>query len=115
MTRRDKEVVIDEVWDDDRVQSFLNLEPFETDVNPDFFVLWKSYQSMRAGDFRRLLRFFTEAGRDLDARNEWGQTLAEFISTHRHAGEFIDALIAAGATPPSTRSADDTGTEETAR
>lgn len=99
-TRPDKKQIIDEVWDDDRVRSFLHREGPDPRLDGDFFVLWKAYQSMRENDFRRFLHFFVEAGRDVDARNEHGETLAEMILSHRHAGPFIDALVAAGATPP---------------
>lgn len=104
-SRPDKQKVIDEIWDDARVRSFLDVEPApasgnEPVMDPDFYCLWRAYQGMRAGDFRRLLRFFVDAGRNLDAVNENGETLATFIAPHRHAGEFIDALEAMGATPP---------------
>lgn len=103
-TRPDKKQIIDEVWDDARVKSFLQKEGPDPSLSGDFFVLWKAYQSMRENDFRRFLRFFVQEGRDLDASNEHGQTLAEMILSHRHAGPFIDALIAAGATPPTKQS-----------
>lgn len=99
-TRPDKLKVIDEIWDDDRVGSFLHADPGDTGLDPDFFVLWKAYQGMRVGDFRRFLTLFTSAGHDLDAVNEQGETLATFIAPHRHAGDFIDALVAAGARAP---------------
>lgn len=104
-SRPDKEKVIDEIWDDARVRSFLDVEPVaasgdEPEMDPDFFCLWQAYQGMRVGDFRRFLRFFVDAGRNLDAVNERGETLATFIAPHRHAGEFIDALEAMGASPP---------------
>ncbi|MDZ7825768.1 MAG: PA4642 family protein [Gammaproteobacteria bacterium] len=98
-SRPDKQKVIDEIWDDARVRSFLDVEPApasgnEPVMDPDFYCLWRAYQGMRAGDFRRFLRFFVDAGRNLDAVNEHGETLATFIAPHRHAGEFIDALEA---------------------
>ena len=103
-TRPDKKQIIDEVWDDARVESFLHRDSAGTGLDPDFFVLWQAYQGMREGDFRRFLRLFVQAGRNLDATNERSETLATMISSHRHAGPFIDALVAAGATPPVTDS-----------
>ncbi|HSG91322.1 MAG TPA: PA4642 family protein [Pseudomonadales bacterium] len=102
-TRPDKQKVIDEIWDDDRVRSFLAPPPADPDVDRDWFVLSRAYQSMRVGDFRRLLTMFLAQGGNLDARDARGATLAEGIATHRHAGPFIEALIAAGATPPARR------------
>jgi hypothetical protein len=96
--RPDKPKVVDEVWDDDRIASFLHADP--TDPCVDFYVLLKAYQGMRAHDFERFISFYVEAGRDLDARDERGQTLVEVITPHRHAGPFIERLLAAGAAPP---------------
>lgn len=99
-TRPDKQQIIDEVWDDARVESFLHRTCHDPDLDPDFFVLWQAYQAMREGDFRRFLRMYVAAGRNLDAVNERGETVAAMISTHRHARPFIDALVAAGASAP---------------
>ena len=104
-SRPDKQQIIDEVWDDARVESFLHRKCHEDDLDADFFVLWQAYQAMREGDFRRFLRLFVAAGRNLDAVNEHGQTLATMISTHRHGAPFIDALIAAGAATPDSAAA----------
>jgi hypothetical protein len=99
-TRPDKQKVIDEVWDDERVQSFLDREPPDAETSRDFFRLWQAYQAMRPGDFRRFLRFFTEAGGDLDAPDRRGRTVADFIAPHRHATDFVEALVAHGARAP---------------
>lgn len=104
-TRPDKQQIIDEVWDDARVESFLHRDCHDPDLDPDFFVLWQAYQAMREGDFRRFLRMYVAAGRNLDAQNERGETLAEMIARHRHATPFIEALVAAGARAPSTQPA----------
>ncbi|TVS16846.1 MAG: hypothetical protein EA417_09365 [Gammaproteobacteria bacterium] len=99
-TRPDKQQIIDEVWDDARVESFLHRSCHDPDIDPDFFVLWQAYQAMREADFRRFLRLYVAASRNLDAVNERGETLAAMIATHRHAGPFIEALVAAGARAP---------------
>lgn len=100
--RPDKQQIIDEVWDDARVESFLHRQCHDTDLDPDFFVLWQAYQSMREGDFRRFLRMYVGSGRNLDAVNEHGETLATMIAPHRHAGPFVEALVTAGARPPAS-------------
>ena len=46
--------VTDEVWDDDRVKSFLSLEPNSTET-ADFYVLLKAYRGMRPEDFERFM------------------------------------------------------------
>ena len=107
--------VTDEVWDDDRVKSFLNLQPYlistsvnapvnhltSPDENPDanqnvarreaadFHVLLKAYRSMRPEDFARFLVFFSQAERNLDAQDKQGRTLWQIIAGHRHAEAFL--------------------------
>ncbi len=80
--------VTDEVWDDDRVKSFLDLEPHGE--NADFHVLLKAYRGMRVEDFDRFLVFFTDAGRNLDAKDTNGRTLWSIIENHRQGADFID-------------------------
>ncbi|MBO6658805.1 MAG: PA4642 family protein [Pseudomonadales bacterium] len=79
--------VTDEVWDDDRVKSFLDLEPHGE--NADFHVLLKAYRGMRVEDFDRFLVFFTDAGRNLDAKDLHGRTLWSIIENHRQGADFI--------------------------
>ena len=79
--------VTDEVWDDDRVKSFLAMEPNGGSV--DFHVLLRAYRGMRPADFERFLGFFVEAGRDLDATDDEGRTLWSIIEEHRQGAEFL--------------------------
>lgn len=95
--RKDKPKVLDEVWDDERVKSFLGKtvpaqsgEPLPGDG--DYYVLRHAYQSMRPGDFRRFLVFFVAEGRSVRARDGRGRTLAETIAGHANAGLFVELL-----------------------
>ncbi len=97
--RPDKKKVTDEVWDDERVKSFLTRKPPVGETAIEFMLLLTAYQSMRAGDFAQFLGFFVEAGHDLDAANGNGVTFVDYISRHRHASPFIDAMTKAGAKP----------------
>ncbi len=97
--RKDKQKVLDEVWDDDRVKSFLGKTapaqsgtPFPGDS--DFHVLRHAYHNMRPGDFDRFLGFFVAEGRDAQARDGAGRTLAEVIAGHANAAPFIELLNA---------------------
>lgn len=80
--------VTEEVWDDDRVKSFLSLEPNSTET-ADFYVLLKAYRGMRPEDFERFMNFFIAAKRDLDAKDNQGRTLWQIIKSHRHGHAFI--------------------------
>lgn len=95
--RVDKQKVTDEVWDDDRVRSFLTPRPPAGDDSPDFTLLVNAYQGMRPDDFRRFIGFYTADAHDLDAANERGETFVEYLTRHRRAGPFIDIMIEAGA------------------
>lgn len=97
MSGPDKPKVLDEEWSDDRVRSFLLLEPFDTSINADYHVLVRAYESMRAGDFRRFLGFFNEASRDLNALSPDGETILDRISQHRRSVEYVAALKEFGA------------------
>jgi len=97
--KKDKQKVTDEVWDDDRVRSFLGKtvpsqsgQPFPGDA--DFYVLRHAYQSMRPDDFERFLDYYTADGRDVRARDGKGRTLAEVIAGHANAGRFVELLDA---------------------
>lgn len=95
--RPDKQKVIDEVWDIARIRGFLDKAPLGAGVDPDFSALLYAYRSMRPEDFRVFINLFTEAGRNLDARGEAGETLAELIATHRHSSPFQRILQEASA------------------
>ena len=97
--RKDKEKVLDEVWDDARIMSFLHkAAPQQSGVtlpgDADFFVLRHAYQAMRAEDFGRFLDYFAGEGGDVHACNGAGQTLAQYIAPHAKAGPFIELLNA---------------------
>jgi hypothetical protein len=94
--RKDKEKVLDEVWTEERVKSFLDLEPYG-DVSADFHMLFKAYQSMRASDFALFVQFFQRQNRDINATNPAGETVLQLIAGHQKSSEFREVLAAAGA------------------
>ena len=94
--RKDKEKVLDEVWTEDHVKSFLEVRPHDgSDEN--FHMLLKAYQSMRASDFELFVRFFLGENRDLNAAGKDGRTVMEIVSEHRYGAEYADILRSAGA------------------
>ncbi len=97
--RKDKRKVLDEVWDDDRVKSFLSKRaPSQSGVplagDADFYTLRHAYQNMRPGDFERFLDFFIAEGRDVRARDGADRTLAQVIASHANAAPFVELLNA---------------------
>ena len=97
--RKDKQKVHDEVWDDERVKSFLGkTAPSQSGAplpgDADFYVLRHAYQSMRPHDFDRFLNYYTALGRDVCAKDGKGRTLADAIANHANAVPFIELLNA---------------------
>ncbi len=90
--RPDKAKIVDEIWDDDRIESFLRNSPVGDETNVDYGALLIGYRSMRPEDFRRFVEKFLALGRDLNARSNLGLTLLETIATHRHATPFESIL-----------------------
>ena len=97
--RPDKKIITDEVWDDERVRSFLSARTPQGGDDPDFVLLLNAYRGMRVDDFSRFIRFYRDAQHDLNARNEIGQSFIEFIARHRHGRPFVEIMLAAGTTP----------------
>ena len=92
--KKDKQKVLDEVWTEDHVRSFLNAKSHDgTDEN--FHMLLKAYQSMRASDFELFIGFFLEQDRDLNATDKSGRTVLDIIGTHRHGGPYAEILRSA--------------------
>ena len=96
--RPDKEKVVDEVWDDDRIDSFLHKSPMGDERSRDYSALLNAYRSMRPGDFERFITRFVALARDLNARSNAGETLLTTIADHRHGAPFREILERHGAT-----------------
>ena len=94
--KKDKQKVLDEVWTENRVKEFLDVEPAEN-VEQDFHMLLKAYQSMRTDNFSDFVGFFKAEGHDINCKGPNGVTVLKIISEHRHAGKFIDILKNNGA------------------
>lgn len=93
---RTQPAVTDEWWSDERVRSFLNIQP-QADIATDYHVLLKAYRGMVPEAFSRFIPYFVEAGRNLNELGPHGKTLLQLISTHHHADEYVKILKDAGA------------------
>jgi hypothetical protein len=94
--RKDKEKVLDEVWTEDHIRSFLDVRPHDGS-DEDFHMLLKAYQSMRIEDFELFVSFFAEQGRNINAAGKDGRSVATIVAEHRHGGPYAELLGAAGA------------------
>lgn len=93
--KKDKEKVLDEVWNEQRVKDFLNVQPAQG-VDADFHVLLKAYQAMRLENFEEFIDFFIAEGRDINAKGPEGETVLSIISQHRRSTEYADVIRAKG-------------------
>lgn len=89
--RPDKAKVVDEIWDEARIDSFLDKNAMG-DENAEFSTLLNAYRSMRAEDFARFIARFTEKGGNVDAKSNDGRTLAQVIVNHEKATPFKEIL-----------------------
>lgn len=94
--KKDKKKVLGEVFDDERVKGFLQVEGNGL-MDADYLALERAYRGMKAENFETFIRFFNEEGRDINARNTQGKTLLQVISDHRLSKDYIKVLESAGA------------------
>ncbi len=90
--RPDKEKVVDEVWDDARIDEFLSKSPLGPGEDPDYSAVLYAYRSMRAEDFERFISRFKAQDRNVHAVGRDGKTVSEVIAAHAGAEPFLRAL-----------------------
>ncbi len=93
--KKDKEKVIDEVWTEDHIRSFLDVRAYDGS-NEDFHMLLKAYQSMRAEDFALFVEMFQAQQRDINATGPDGRNVLQIVSEHRHGAPYTEILGNAG-------------------
>ena len=94
--KKDKQKVLGEVFDDERVKSFLDyLAP--QGVSRDFHLLEKAYRGMNIDNFISFVDFFKQAGYDLNATNPDGLSMVKIMNQHKQGIDYAQALIKAGA------------------
>lgn len=89
--RKDKKQVIGEELTDEQVRRFLLAEP-PAGVDRDYHTLERAYRGLRAHDFARFLAFFTAEGRNVNATDPQGRTLAAIAARHANGEEYVAAL-----------------------
>ncbi|SDZ94148.1 PA4642 family protein [Microbulbifer marinus] len=94
--KKDKQKVLGEVFDDERIAGFLVGEAPEG-VNRDYYLLERAYRSMKADNFATFIRLFQEQNLDLDSPGPDGKTLLARIEEHRQGTDYAEILKAAGA------------------
>jgi len=86
----------DEAWSDDRLKTFLALDP-PAGMPADYNILLKAYRGMTADLFARFLPFFVEDGRDINVTIPDGSSFLDLVSRHRRSADYVQALVDHGA------------------
>ncbi len=94
--KKDKQKVIGEVFDDQRVRSFLQLQP-PINIDRDFHMMERAYRSMNIENFDTFMDFFCAAGYRVEALSSDGKTLLQIILKHRLGQPYASSLSAHGA------------------
>ncbi|MDO3388367.1 PA4642 family protein [Gilvimarinus sp. SDUM040013] len=94
--KKDKQKVLGEVFDDERIKSFLEY-PAPEGVSPDYHLLEKAYRGMKAENFATFVEFFLSAGYGLNTSGPAGKTFLQTIENHRLSEDYVATLKKAGA------------------
>jgi len=85
----------DEEWSDERLKTFLELEPPEG-MPAEYNILLKAYRGMTADLFERFLAIYVEAGKDINISLPDGSTFLDLVSRHRKSTDYAAALESSG-------------------
>ena len=94
--KKDKQKVLGETFDEDRLKTFLHAEPRDK-TDTDYIILERAYRGMHEENFATFIDLFIDAGKNINATNANHQTLLQEISEHKMALPYVKALKTAGA------------------
>ncbi|HNN87046.1 MAG: PA4642 family protein [Pseudomonadales bacterium] len=89
--KKDKKIVEDEHRTEEQLREFLHVLP-PAGFDADFHALHNAYKSLKPDEFEQFIAFFKEAGRNLEAKSPYGETIVELIKQHRHGDEYLAVL-----------------------
>jgi len=89
--KRDKKRVEDEQWSEDQLRVYLDFNTYDG-TDRDFHCLYRAYTRMNEAPFEQFIALFKAEGRDINAKNSDGITLAEVIRPHAQSGDYLTAL-----------------------
>jgi len=95
---RTQKATRDEDWSDERLKTFLQVQPPEG-LPGDYNILLRAYRGMTAELFGRFLEIFVEAGHDLNVSLDDGSTFLDLVSNHRKSTDYTALLQQLGAQP----------------
>lgn len=89
--KRDKKRVEGEAWSEERLAEYLEFRTYDG-TDPDFHCLYRAYTRMNEETFARFVQLFRERGRNLQATDLEGNTLADLIARHTQSEDYLKAL-----------------------
>ncbi len=94
--KKEKEKILGEVFDEERIRTFLEFGPPQ-EGEQSYHLLEKAYRGMIAENFATFVQLFVEAGHDINIKNNHGNTFLQTIKKHKQSEAYISALEKAGA------------------
>ena len=85
-----------EEWSDERLKLFLKLKP-PSNLSADYNILLKAYRGMTVELFERFIKFYVDAGNDVNCTHTDGTTIYDLVSRHRRSRDYVKILKSAGA------------------
>ncbi|EAR08345.1 PA4642 family protein [Reinekea blandensis] len=90
--KRDKQRVEGEQWSEEKLREYLDFNTYDG-TDRDFHCLYRAYTRMNETTFAQFVELFKREGRNLNATNKEGQTLADLIRQHRQSQDYLNSLV----------------------
>ncbi|WP_422134794.1 MULTISPECIES: PA4642 family protein [unclassified Endozoicomonas] len=94
--KKDKQKVIGEVLNDERIKELLTLQA-PAGEDRALHILTRAYRALRVEDFERFLHFYSETSLEINPVTPEGGTFLSLLETHHHAAPYAQALKNFGA------------------
>lgn len=89
--KRDKQRVEGEKWSEAQLRSYLDFNTYDG-TDPDFHCLYRAYTRMNEFVFEQFISLFKAEGRNINATNAQGLTLAQLAGQHSQSEGYVTAL-----------------------
>lgn len=89
--KRDKQRVEGEQWSEEKLREYLDFKTYDG-TDPDFHCLYRAYTRMNETTFAEFVDLFKREGRNLQATNKDGLSLAQLISQHQQSADYLALL-----------------------
>ncbi len=91
--KADKKRVEGVQWSEEQLRTYLDFNTYDG-TDRDFHCLYRAYTRMDEGAFAQFVKLFTDEGRNLQAQNKDGLTLAQLLGDHSQSEGYLEVLSA---------------------